>query len=184
MSLESIIQITCRAPTSLSNISLARIASYSTWLFDVLNAKGRDFSSNIWLDPSRTMLAPAPFGLEDPSTYKVHKSYPSMTASYKSLEKSAIHWSFIDPRGSYWMAKIALYSACLFKILNASVEIFPRIFGWVLLVQCQHLLLLSGKIPQHIRSTNHLPTCVLHASCSKNCPDIRLLSVPRVIANS
>ena len=68
MSLESVFHVKDLTPTSRAKDRLARMASYSAWLLDVLKAKWRDFLMRISLGPSNTMLALAPFGFEEPST--------------------------------------------------------------------------------------------------------------------
>jgi len=68
VSLESVLHINILTPTLRARERPARMASYSTWLLDVLKAKWRNFSMRISLGPSNTMPAPAPFGFEEPST--------------------------------------------------------------------------------------------------------------------
>ena len=93
MSLESILHTSERTPTLCANDRLARMASYSAWLLKVLKEKCRDFSMRIWLRPSRTILAPAPLGLEEPSMYSVHWS--SSRECWRSLTKSSRHWALM-----------------------------------------------------------------------------------------
>jgi len=83
MSLKSVLYNNCRALTSLANSRLAMIISYSTWLFNVLNAKCKDFSTSTWLGPSITIPTPPPFEFQDPLTYNVHQSFSGMHVSYK-----------------------------------------------------------------------------------------------------
>jgi len=68
VSLESVLHVSVLTPTSRARDKLARMASYSAWLLDVLKAKWRDFSMRMSLGPSRMILTPAPFGFEEPST--------------------------------------------------------------------------------------------------------------------
>jgi len=62
VSLESVLNTTRRAPTSLESNNPHRIASYSIWLFEALKLKCRDFSMRIWLDPSNIISGLAPLG--------------------------------------------------------------------------------------------------------------------------
>ncbi|MCI75255.1 hypothetical protein A2U01_0096523, partial [Trifolium medium] len=54
-----------------------RKASYSAWLFEVLNDKATDTSMRRPFSFSRIIPAPAPVGPEAPSTKIVHLSAPS-----------------------------------------------------------------------------------------------------------
>jgi len=62
----------CFDATSRASDKPARMASYSTWLLEVLKAKWSDFSMRMSLGPSRTIPTPAPFVFEEPSIYSVH----------------------------------------------------------------------------------------------------------------
>jgi len=75
VSFESVLHMRLHTPNSRANDNLARMASSSAWLLKVLKAKCRDFSRRILLRPSRTILAPTPLGLEEPSTYSIHRSF-------------------------------------------------------------------------------------------------------------
>ena len=68
VSLESVLHVKDLMPTSRAKDRPARMASYSSWLLDVLKAKWRDFTMRISLGPSNTMPTPVPFGFEEPST--------------------------------------------------------------------------------------------------------------------
>jgi len=48
MSLESVLHMSLRTPTSRANDNPARMASYSAWLLEVLKAKCRDCSRVCW----------------------------------------------------------------------------------------------------------------------------------------
>jgi len=63
VSLELVLHVSDLTPTSRAKDKLARMASYTAWLLDVLKAKWRDFLMRISLGPSSTMSAPAPLGL-------------------------------------------------------------------------------------------------------------------------
>jgi len=89
VSLESILHVSVLTPTLRARDRPARMASYSTWLLDILKAKWRDFSMRMSLGPSKTMPAPAPFGFEEPSTYNVHWS--SLGFCCRSLTMSRRH---------------------------------------------------------------------------------------------
>jgi len=68
LSLESVLHVSDLTPTSRARDKPTRMASYSAWLLDVLKAKWRNFSMRISLGPFSTMPAPAPFGIDKPST--------------------------------------------------------------------------------------------------------------------
>jgi len=74
VSLESVLHVSDLIPTSRAKDKLARMASYSAWLLEVLKAKCRNFLMRMSLGPSSTMPAPVPFGLDEPSTLSVHWS--------------------------------------------------------------------------------------------------------------
>jgi len=98
VSLESVLHMRVRIPTLHASDNLARMASYSAWLLEVLEIKCRDFSMRIWLGTSRTIPAPAPLGSEEPSTYSTHWS--SSGGCWRSLTKSSKHWTLMGPCGS------------------------------------------------------------------------------------
>ena len=98
MSLESILHIRERIPTSRASDNPARMALYSAWLLEVLKAKYRDFSMRMWLGLSRAIPTPTPLGLEEPSTYSVHWS--SSGVCWRSLMKSSRYWTLMGPCGS------------------------------------------------------------------------------------
>ena len=68
VSLESVLHVSNLIPTSRARDKSARMTSYSAWLLEVLKAKCKDFSMRMSLGPSSKMPAPAPFGLDEPST--------------------------------------------------------------------------------------------------------------------
>jgi len=55
VSLESVLHVRMRTPTSFARDRPTNMASYWAWLLEVLKAKCNDFSMSIWLGPSRTM---------------------------------------------------------------------------------------------------------------------------------
>jgi len=89
VSLEFVLHTRLRTPTSCANDNPTRMTSYSAWLLEVLKAKWRDFSMRIWLGLSRTILAPTPLRLEEPSTYSIHWS--SSVVCWRLLTKSSRH---------------------------------------------------------------------------------------------
>jgi len=68
VSLELVLHVSDLIPTSRARDKSVRMASYSTWLLEVLKAKCRDFLMRMSLGPSSMMPTPAPFRLDEPST--------------------------------------------------------------------------------------------------------------------
>lgn len=84
-----------------SNLRLAKKASYSTWLFVVLNSNWRDYYRIIPYRPSKITPAPPPFVFNDPFTCNFQHNDFSFVVVFNLATKSTSHWAFIDPLGSY-----------------------------------------------------------------------------------
>ena len=80
------------------------IASYSAWLFEILNSNFMACSMTVSPGPSSTTPAPHERLFGEPFTYNVHLDSPSSVGwGVSYVAKSARAWDLMAPRGWYSM---------------------------------------------------------------------------------
>lgn len=78
--------------------------SYSTWLFDVLKSKHKDWSIVKLHYPFNIILALLPLWLDELSTYNIHTSTCRLSFPSNFDTKFARYWDLMGRLGSYFMS--------------------------------------------------------------------------------